>query len=88
MRIVVTGATGLLGSTLVPILVARGHEVVRLRRRESEAAGDASADLADAADVTLALDRVAPDVIVNLAAMTNVDACERDPRAGADATAA
>lgn len=35
MRIVVTGATGLVGSALVPSLVADGHEVTRLVRRAS-----------------------------------------------------
>ena len=32
MRVVVTGATGLVGSALVPVLVARGDEVVALSR--------------------------------------------------------
>jgi uncharacterized protein len=34
MRIVVSGASGLIGTTLVPALRADGHEVVRLVRRE------------------------------------------------------
>ena len=33
MRVAVTGASGLIGSALVPHLRARGHEVVRLERR-------------------------------------------------------
>jgi uncharacterized protein (TIGR01777 family) len=33
MRIVVSGASGLIGSALVPHLTARGHEVIRLVRR-------------------------------------------------------
>ena len=32
MRILVTGSTGLIGSALVPMLTAKGHEVVRLVR--------------------------------------------------------
>jgi dTDP-4-dehydrorhamnose reductase len=39
------------------------------------------ADLPDAAAVHKALDASRPDVIVNLAALTDVDACERDPHA-------
>jgi uncharacterized protein (TIGR01777 family) len=37
MRVAVTGASGLIGSALVPALRARGHEVVRLVRRPASA---------------------------------------------------
>jgi uncharacterized protein len=40
MKIVVTGASGLIGSALVPHLQARGHEVIRLVRRPPEAANE------------------------------------------------
>jgi uncharacterized protein len=46
MKIVVTGATGLVGSALVPSLVAGGHSVVRLVRRQSDAG--AMGNVADA----------------------------------------
>lgn len=39
MKIIVTGATGLIGSTLVPSLAAQGHDIVRLtrsKRRDSD----------------------------------------------------
>lgn len=36
MKIIVTGATGLVGSALVPSLLAEGHQVTRLVRRESQ----------------------------------------------------
>ncbi|HYO63127.1 MAG TPA: TIGR01777 family oxidoreductase [Pyrinomonadaceae bacterium] len=45
MRIVVSGATGLVGSSLVPSLVADGHEVTRLVRRSSEGAGGGVRDV-------------------------------------------
>ena len=35
MRILMTGATGLIGSALIPVLTAEGHTVVRLVRRRS-----------------------------------------------------
>lgn len=38
MKIVVSGSTGLVGSALVPALVARGHEVVRLVRKKAAGA--------------------------------------------------
>jgi len=37
MRVAVTGASGLIGSALVPALRARGHEVIRLVRRAPSA---------------------------------------------------
>ncbi|HYN01302.1 MAG TPA: TIGR01777 family oxidoreductase [Vicinamibacteria bacterium] len=53
MKVVVTGASGLLGSALVPFLTAGGHEVVRLVRRaprsKDEARWDPEAGEIDAA---------------------------------------
>ena len=46
MRVAVTGATGLVGSALVPLLVARGHEVVRLVR--TRAGASAAGKISDA----------------------------------------
>ncbi|WP_458207869.1 NAD(P)H-binding protein [Haladaptatus sp. NG-SE-30] len=43
MRILVTGATGFIGSRLVPTLAARGHEVVVLTRNADGYDGDADA---------------------------------------------
>jgi uncharacterized protein (TIGR01777 family) len=40
MKIVVGGASGLIGSALVPAFRAQGHEVVRLVRRDPAAAGE------------------------------------------------
>jgi uncharacterized protein (TIGR01777 family) len=36
MKIIVTGASGLVGSSLVPSLIGRGHEVTQLVRRKSK----------------------------------------------------
>jgi len=46
MRIVVTGASGLIGGALVPALRADGHEVVRLVRRPATAPDETSWDTA------------------------------------------
>lgn len=44
MRIVVSGASGLIGSALVPAFEAVGHEVLRLVRRPAESANEVSWD--------------------------------------------
>src|SRR5262249_39668229 len=77
MRLLITGASGLLGSALVPGLRDRGHAVVPCAR----SSGDIVADLSDRAAAAAAVERSRPDVVVNLAAKTNVDHCERDPQA-------
>jgi len=75
-RILVTGATGLLGMRLVPYLQSIGHVVVTQSRSANTALRH---DLNDADSLSVALDNLAPTVIVHLAALTNVDACEAAP---------
>ena len=70
MRVVVLGARGQLGRALTRRLPRLGHDVLPLSRAE-----------ADVTDPSLP-DRVAalaPEAVVNAAAMTNVDGAERDP---------
>ncbi|NLC58275.1 MAG: dTDP-4-dehydrorhamnose reductase [Armatimonadetes bacterium] len=74
MRIVVTGAAGMLGRDLVAIL-SEQHAVV-----PTDLAGAAhSLDITDAVAVRAFLEAERPDAVVHCAAYTDVDGCERDP---------
>ncbi|WP_336922305.1 TIGR01777 family oxidoreductase [Aquipuribacter sp. SD81] len=65
MKVAVTGASGLIGSALVPALRTSGHEVVRLVRRAARAADEVSWD-PEAGTVDLA-GLAGTDAVVHLA---------------------
>jgi dTDP-4-dehydrorhamnose reductase len=71
VRLLVTGAGGLLGLDVVAAARTAGHEVVGLARREL--------DITDPSAVADAVASAAPDAVVNCAAYTNVDGAESDP---------
>lgn len=70
MRILVTGAAGMLGHALVPVL-QEDHEVVELTRQDC--------DLCDQDAVWETFRRQKPEMVFHLAAFANVDGCELDP---------
>ena len=70
MRIAVVGARGQLGAAVV-------HECAA--SHDTTAFGHADLDVSDEAAVDAAMARVRPEVIVNAAAFTNVDAAEERP---------
>src|SRR5262249_24851034 len=72
-RVLITGAAGMLGSDLAPVLAGAGYEVIPRSKAEL--------DIADAAALAWELAASRPDVLVNCAAFTKVDACETDPLA-------
>jgi dTDP-4-dehydrorhamnose reductase len=71
MRILVTGAAGMLGHALVPVLET-DHAVAGLTRKDC--------DLCDEGAVGGIFKLQKPDLVVHLAAFTNVDGCELDPQ--------
>src|SRR3954469_7667202 len=68
MRLLVTGAAGMLGSDVVAAAGPGGHEVAALAR--------ADLDITDPAAVAAALRDARPDAVVNCAAWTDVDGAE------------
>lgn len=68
MRIAIIGARGMLGTALLSAFP--GHDVVGLDRTEFE--------LTDAVTIARQLTAIAPGVVVNAAAYTDVDGCERE----------
>ena len=79
MRIVVTGAAGMLGRDVVRTAEAAGHETLALPRAEL--------DVTHAEAVARRLTEHRPDVVVNCAAFTDVDGAEDDLRAAMEANA-
>lgn len=90
MKILVTGSNGLLGQKLTDLL--RKDESVQLiasargKDRYPDPTGYTyvSLDITNHAEVKAVLAQYKPEMVINTAAMTNVDACESD-RAGCDA---
>jgi len=80
-----TGANGLLGQKLVEMFTQNGNNTLlatgRGRKRFSQAADYMEMDICDEERVKSVFENFRPEVVVNTAAMTNVDECELDPAA-------
>ena len=74
-RILITGASGMLGRYVHRKVKAAGFDVIAPARKDM--------DLMQPKKVCSFIRKEAPDAVLHLAAETNVDLCERDPRRGA-----
>ena len=72
-KILVTGATGLLGSSLVPHLKKCGHRIVS---HAHTAHADFMFDLSDTVKSYEILEQIQPSMIINLVGLTSVELCE------------
>lgn len=70
MKIIITGATGLLGSELSLYLKEKNYEIIEWNSKIQ--------DITDINNTIANIKRIKPDVIIHLAAFTNVDRCEED----------
>ena len=77
MRILLTGASGLLGGKIARLALERGHEVSSIYREHPTTVGKATRlDLTNGKAVTELVHKLRPEVIVHTAAYTDVDGCE------------
>jgi dTDP-4-dehydrorhamnose reductase len=84
MRILVTGATGFLGRTLLS-LTGEAEWIGCGRRPAAEGVPYRQVNLADRKAVIALVAELAPDWVINAAAMTDVDGCEKDAPAARQA---
>jgi dTDP-4-dehydrorhamnose reductase len=75
MRVLITGAAGMLGLDVRRAAEDAGHEAVSLTR--------AQLDISDRAAVADAVQSAGPDAVINCAAWTNVDGAESEPQQAA-----
>jgi len=77
MKVLVTGASGLLGGRVVRLALKRGHIVFSAyNERPSEAGIALKLDLTNVEGIRETIHSINPDAIIHTAAYTNVDGCE------------
>jgi dTDP-4-dehydrorhamnose reductase len=75
MKILVTGVNGLVGNSIIKLFSNTQHEVFKSSRR-IEGFADHKVDITLKNDLDLFFSKFEPDVVINSAAMANVDLCE------------
>ena len=81
MRILITGAFGQLGHALQSVLSRKSnYELICTGRKVKKGQEGIPLDIRNQVALKELINTTAPDILVNLAAMTNVDACELNPK--------
>ena len=77
MKIIIVGASGLLGSALVPKLGSIHNTVITMGR---SSVSEYQCDVRNKELLSYVFEELEPDIIINLVALTDVDLCEAFPR--------
>ena len=89
MKIIITGSKGQLGNALIDIIKNGGNSLGSIPEQflgaEIIGIDIDTLDISDESAVSAFVEKVKPDIIINPAAMTNVDGCEDDPEAAYNA---
>ena len=81
MRILITGAFGQLGHALQSVLSKKSnYELICTGKKVKKGQEGIPLDIRNQVALKELINTTAPDILVNLAAMTNVDACELNPK--------
>ena len=77
MKFLVTGSAGLVGQNVVKDLLRKNHEVYSIYHDDPPTYGiPISLDLCDLEKIKHIMQKIQPETVIHLAAMTNVDLCE------------
>ncbi len=81
MRVLITGSAGMLGSAVYPAFVRAGHDVTAtdLAPRSVDGLPMKALDVRDPMAVRAAVVAVKPQLVLHLAAETDLEVCEQDP---------
>ena len=78
MKILITGAAGMLAAEVIPVLIKEDHEVVQTDiHQRLPVIG--RLDIREKDEVFTEIERIKPDYVFHLGAETNVDLCEQEP---------
>ena len=81
MRILITGAFGQLGHSLQSVLSKKSnYDLICTGRKLKKGQEVIPLDIRNQVALKELINTTAPDILINLAAMTNVDACELNPK--------
>ncbi|NWG09193.1 MAG: sugar nucleotide-binding protein [Nitrososphaerales archaeon] len=76
-KILVTGASGLLGSKLVDLALLRGYDIYSAYNERPLSIGKSvKLNITEISEVEKVINSIRPDVVVHAAALTDVDKCE------------